>query len=258
MQKIELNILIFILIEALFLSYGIKITLINLILGTILGIILIMFFSKIKKYRLIKIILLLVSIFLLINSFIDITYFITNNLLYNYSFMVILLSLIITSYLLIKNGYHSFIKSIEIFFYFFLILKIISLFLTIPNVNFNNINNNLLIELKPNINLLFIGLIILYLHQTLFYLTNHKISKKIFLISILNPIIIKTISIMVIGINLYNLYNYPYINVLKRINYLNFIERMEGILSFEYLFCFITLLSFLLLTTNHLIKKESK
>jgi ABC-type lipoprotein release transport system permease subunit len=51
MKKIELNILIFIIIEAIFLLYGFKINLINIILGTLLGIILINIFNKIKKNK---------------------------------------------------------------------------------------------------------------------------------------------------------------------------------------------------------------
>lgn len=256
MKKIELNILIFILLEALFLLYGTKINIINIILGTILGIILIIIFSKFKKNNIIKTILLIITILLLIISVNNTTSFIINNLLNNYSYFIITLAILIISYLLIKNGYHPYIKSIQIISYFFILIKLISFLLVIPNININNFNHSLLSELDININLLYTGLIIFYIHQSIYYLTNHIINKKIYLISSLNPILIKIISIIVIGRTLFYLYNYPYINVLKKIKYLDFIERMEGILSFEYLFSFIILISFCLLLIKSLIKKE--
>ena len=256
-NKIELNILTFILIEALFLLYSLKINIINLILGTILGINFIQFFSNIKKDGFIKIILLIISICLVIYSSLEITYFITNNLLTNYPYIIILISLFIVSYFLIKNNYHSFIKAVEIISYFFFAIKILSFLLVLPNINIDNINSSLLTELNINITILFVALIIFFLHQTIFYLTNNKVSKKTYIVSIINPFVIKILSILVMGKNLFYLYDYPYINVLRRIKYLNFIERMEGILSFEYLFSFIILLSFLLLFIRNALKKTN-
>ena len=63
--------------------------------------------------------------------------------------------------------------------------------------------------------------------------------------SVFNGFFIKIISIGIIGINLSYLYEYPYISILKKIKYFDFIERMEGILSLEYLCCFFFLISFL-------------
>ena len=257
MKKIELNILIFLLIEALFLLYGIKINIINIIFGTILGLILITFFSKFKKNVFTKLTLIIISFYLFINSIYKISLFITINILNNYSNIYIIISIFIISYLLIKNQYHSYIKSVEIIFYFFIIIKLLSFFLIIPNININNININLLSELKINISSIYIGLIILFIHESIFYLTNNIPSKKIYLISSINPIIIKIISILIMGKTLFYIYDYPYFNILKRIKYLDFIERMEGILSFEYLFSFIVLLSYLLILIKSFIQKKT-
>ncbi len=254
MKKIELNILIFILIEALFLLYGIKINIINILLGTFLGIILITLFSNFKKNKIMAISLLIITIILYLDSLLKISTFIIDNIINNYSIIFILLSIIIVNYLIIKNNYHSFIKYTELSFYFFIILKIISFSLIIPNFNFNNLNYKLIDELNINTNIINVGITIFILYFLIYYLTNQKSSKKIILISIFNPLIIKLSSFLIIGKTLFYLYQYPYMNILKRIKYLDFIERMEGILSFTYILSFFILSSFLLLVIKELIK----
>ena len=256
MKKIELNILIFLLTEALFLIYGIKINIINIVIGTIIGLIFILLFNKSRKNNIIKYILLIVSFFFFFNTVFNISSFIINNYLNNYSYIFIIISVLLISYLLIKNNYHSYIRSVEIIFYFFLIIKLLSFFLVIPNINIENINYSLMDELKININSLYIGLIILFIHESIFYLTNNKVNNSIYIFSSLNSIIIKTLCILVMGKTLFYLYDYPYINILKRIKYLDFIERMEGILSFEYLFSFIVLSAYFLIIIKCFIYKK--
>ncbi len=246
-QKIELNILVFILMEALFLLFGFKESLLNILLGTILGIILIYVFAKIPQNKITKIILLLITLIFSINIFFSISSFITNNLLKNYSFIFIIISFIIISLLLAKKNYHSYIKSLEIASYFFVIIKLFSFFLVIGNIDFSNFNYQLLDETKLSFHFIYISLFIFILHQLIYYLTMHQVHKKIYILSIINPIIMKLTAILVMGRTLVYLYDYPYMSVLKRIKYLDFIERMEGILSFEYLFCFFFLTSFILL-----------
>ena len=247
MKKIELNILIFIIIEALFLLYGFKINLINIFLGTILGVILIKIINKFKKNKIIALILLIITIIFFIVTVLNICFFITNNILNNYSNFFIIISILIINYLLIKNNYHSFIKTVQISFYFILIIKIISFLLVIPNLNFNNINSNLIKELNINISTPIIGLVVCYINLLIYYLSNHKLNNKVYLISSINPIVIKMICILTMGRTLTYLYNYPYIKVLQKIKYLDFIERMEGILSFQYLFDFFIFSGLLLL-----------
>lgn len=246
-EKIELTILVFMLTEAIFLLYGFKINLLNILIGSILGIVLILMFSKLKKNKFIQIIILLISLVLVINTLLQVSSFITDNLLKNYSNIFIIISFFLITFLLAKNNYHSFIRSIEISFYFFLIIKIFSFFLVLPNINFANFNHTLLAELKPSVHILYIGLMILYFHLLIYYLTSDQVHKKVYVIGMINPIIMKTVTIFVMGRTLAYLYDYPYMSVLKRIKYLDFIERMEGILSFEYLFCFFFLATFLLL-----------
>ena len=242
MKKIELNILTIIITEAVYLLLFFKTNLISILLGITLGIILIYLTKNIKKNNITRILLLILTIPLFIYFLYQIINFISYNILTNYSLTIIFLSLLsITIYLGNKN-YHSFIKTVEIIAYIIIFIKIISFILCIPLINFNNIT----IIFTINKSFIYISLFILFLYKYLCYLTNYKINNKIIILSFINPIIIKIISILILSNNLSNIYKYPYVNYLKRIKYLNFIERMDGILSFEYLFCFIILLIFII------------
>lgn len=242
MKKIELNILLITIFEALYLLFFFKCSFINIILGIILGIILIKLFKNVKKNNIIKILLLIISIPLFILILYNIVVFITYNILKNYSIIPIYLSLIIISFYISKD-YHIFIKVVELLFYLILLIKIIILLLSIPLININN----LYLDLNINYMFIIISLMILLIYNYFYYLSDHRVSNKEIIISFINPSIIKLLTIFIIGNPLINIYKYPYINSLKKIKYLNFIERMDGILSFEYLFCFIVLLSYILL-----------
>ena len=68
------------------------------------------------------------------------------------------------------------------------------------------------------------------------------------IISTINSIIIQLLSFNILGTYLFNNSNYPYVDYFKEIKYFDFIERMEGLLSLEYLLCFISLFSFILIS----------
>ena len=254
-KKIELNILVFILIEAFFLLFFFKTSLINIVIGTIMGIIISIFINKIKINKIIQILLLIASIYLLIITTSQIIDFITHNILKNYLNVIITITFLITSYLLANKGYHAYIKAIEIIFYFFLIIKLFSTILLLPNINTDNLNYQLLNELTISKSIIFISLIILFINISLNYLTKYTNNTKTFIISIINPVIIKILTISILGTTLLNIYKYPYFSVLKRIKYLEFIERMEGILSFEYLLTFIFLTSYIIILIKDLLIK---
>lgn len=246
-KKIELNILTFILIEAFFLLFFFKASFLNIILGTILGILLIFITNKIKINKIVSLVILIISIFLTITILHNVTNFITYNLLNNYPTLIITITFSFVSIFLAFKGYHTYIKSLEITFYFFLFIKLFSFFLLLPNIDINNFNYQLLAQVKINTSFIYIALVIMFINLSIKYLTNNRINNNTFILSMLNPIIMKLITIAIIGTTLYNLYKYPYFNILKKIKYLEFIERMEGILSFEYLVCFIFLTSFCIL-----------
>lgn len=247
MKKIELNVLTFILIEALYLLYMFKVSIINVVLGTIISIIIIFITKKKKIFFFPKLLFLLISLILTIITICQITHFINYNILKNYPSFIIMLTIFILALYLTNKGYHTYIKSLEITFYFFIFIKITSFILLISNINLTNLNYQLMQEISINYSFILPTIMILFVHFSIQYLTNTTIKAKSYIIGIINPIIWKLITISIMGVTLFNLYVYPYFNVLKSIKYLDFIERMEGILSFQYLITFFFLLSFLLL-----------
>ena len=252
--KIEIDILIFVLIEALSLMFFFKTSLLNLVIGTIFGIILIFITNKIKINKLIKIILLLASILLFLTIINKITSFISFNILRNYPSFIITFTFILSALYLAKRGFHTYTKALEISAYFFLFLKLATFILIIPNINISNFNIQLIKETTLDINIFYIALSFLLLNLSIKYLTNKKIHITSYLISSINPLLIKLLTILVMGETLLSLYDYPYVNIFKRIKYFDFIERMEGILSFEYLFSFFFLASFFIIVIYSIIK----
>jgi len=250
MKKIEIKILLLILVEAFFLLFSFKINLFSAIIGIIIGLILNSINHKIKKNNYLRILLIIISIPLLLLSLYKITLFINYYLLKNYSLIIISISLFIISIYLASKKYHTFIKITEIFFYIILFIKVIKFILCIPIININNI----ILSIKFDYQLIYISLFIIFLDNCLYYLNNYQLHIKETIISFANPLLIKIISISILGNTLSNIYPYPYVNYLRRIKYFDFIERMEGILSYEYLICFISLLCFLLIIIKSLKK----
>lgn len=254
-KKIELNILFLILIESIFFLFFFHESLLNIILGSLLALILIFMYQKLRlKENLITkasllIILLILGTLVLQRS----TNFVEYNILKNYPSLVIKLLFLFISFFLASKGYHSFIKSLEISGYLIIFLYLSSLLLVIPNIEFNNFNIQLIEELRINNHFLHFALIIFLIYVMINYLNKHQLNIKGYSISIINSCFFKVITIGILGKTLTDLYQYPYINILKRIKYLDFIERMEGILSFQYLFIFFFLLAFILLTIRYLI-----
>ncbi len=256
-NKIEINLLFFLLMESVILLFFFKTSLTNLFLGILVGIIAFLFFRKRKTNKLIKIILLLGSVIIIPFVLRNMTSFITSTLLKNYSSLTIIFTLFILSFYLAKKGYHTYIKSLEISCYFYLFLKIISFFLILPQINFSYFSTFRL-DFSFSYQSFLLAFIIFYIFLAIKYLTNDTLSKAFIGFSFANPLLLKILSIMIIGNQLTNLYHYPYFEIFKKIKYLNFFERMEGILSFQYLFSFFFLLSFLILVLKNVIKKESE
>ena len=241
-KKIEIDILLFMIIEGIFLLFFFKENLLTILFGIILNI---------KKNKITKLILLMLSIPLCMISLVLIVNFINYNILKDYSLVIIIISFLLISFYLISKKFHTFIKAAEISFYFFITIKLISLILLIPKINIHNLNISY--NTSINYHFIIIGLIILYLYKSLNYLTNYQINKKGIII-LINPLLIKIITTSVLGNTLSNIYNYPYVNYLKTIRYFDLIERIDGLLSFEYLFSFFFLFCFILLNIKLIYK----
>ena len=256
MKKIELNILIFILIEAIFTLFFIKLNYIEIILGFTLGIILILISNLIPKNNFFKFRLFLSSLIIGFYALLKISNYIKYSLLPNHSIIIIFISLLIITTYLVKKGYHTFIKTVEITSYVFLFIKIISFLLLIPKFKLNNFQNITIniVDYK----FIYLSFAICLIYNSVYYITNNKQSIKIFVVSLINSLLIKTTCILVLGNSLTNIYNYPYLNAIKKIKYLDFIERCDGILSIEYLICFYILTSSLFLTSKLIHNKKSQ
>ena len=111
-NKIETNITFFILLFSNFLINFHSLSILSIIIGSILAFLLIMLTNNLNltKYKLTKIIIFLISISILPIFLNKITYFISSNILRNYSGIVISFLILLTSFILIKKGYHTIIK----------------------------------------------------------------------------------------------------------------------------------------------------
>ena len=128
-KKIEIDILLFFLIEAIFLLLFFKENILTNLLGIILGIFLIILTKNISKNKYTMIVLLIITIPFSYIILIKSIAFINNNILKDYSPITIIVPFLITAIYLVIKKYHAFIKTVEISFYFLkLILHLIYLF----------------------------------------------------------------------------------------------------------------------------------
>ena len=255
-KKIESNILLFIIIQSIFLLFFFKESLLNIILGSIIGFVLIKLYDRLKinnKNLVLKVILMI--ILLLSSLFIlkDVTNFIEYNILKDYSRFILGLSFTIICTILSYKGYHSYIKSLELSSYIIAFLGIASILLLVNNIDIDNFNIQVLKETSFNYHFISISMFIFFSYLTINYLNGYHLNNKVYFGSIFSIILLKLLTIGILGETLLNLYDYPYISILKRIEYLDFVERMEGVLSLQYLFCFFFLFSLVLLTIRFLL-----
>ena len=259
-NKIETNITFFILLFSNFLINFHSLSILSIIIGSILAFLLITLTNNLNltKYKLTKIIIFLISISILPIFLNKITYFISSNILRNYSGIVISFLILLTSFILIKKGYHTIIKVVLLSSYFFIFILILGIFLSsfylkIENYDLSIINDNNLF-----INSLYYGICIFYIYL-ICYLKNAKFNIKTFIYSNLFNLGYYLFIIGILGNTLLNIYEYPYIVIYKKINLLNFIERIEFIFSINYLFCLFYLFTFIYFSIkNNLIIKKNK
>lgn len=268
----QMSILFFLLIQSLFAITGYKTflglsfqnTILSILLGTVIGLLLFhsSFFilkkinvKKIFKNTILKIIVLIILSIL-------VSYFI-----YRFSFYIHYIYLnkdslfIITGTLLLLFLYtwrlDSFIlsRAIEILFYIFLFFTIIKMIGLVSYVDISYVlpitNNNLLSLLLSSFLFAILTSGILSL---LYIFYNQEInSKKIkyyltvsYLTSCFFILIEYILIIGILGNHLALFYTYPEIMVLKNINFFHFIERIDYILSMEYLISIFALIAILL------------
>lgn len=258
-NKIEVNITFFILSLAIFLLNFNQFSLYSILIGSILAYLLIMLNEKtnITNFKYSKFVIIIISFLIEIIYLNKLTCFISSNILRNYSGIVISLLLLISSLLLIKKGYHTIIKVVLLSSYFFLIIITLGIilglfYLKIENYNFTIVPDNLF-----NSSILY-AFLIFYIYLLTFKLSNAKFNFKAFLISTCYHLFNYLFVIGILSNTLTNLYEFSFIVIYKKINLLNFIERIEFIFSLNYLFCFyyFFVFNFYYLTSNLKIKNE--
>lgn len=258
------NSLIFFLTSALFIGCGITDILntsnidsiISILIGSILSLILFFFINRISIYsednffkksinlygniigNMINIILIIIFIFYYMYTLFNLNAFIQNKYLNKTpSLLIIFVFLIPVIYLSIKD-YKTVIKVSYILF----IISIINILITYINL-FPLIDiDNLKPMFNESITSIFIGSIkyMTYFIVPSFLLVNvpNKKNYLFFTISNLKFITLFIFLIGIYGIDLCKIFYYPEFILLKKINYFNFIEHIENILSCNYIFIF--------------------
>lgn len=258
-QKVENSILLIIVIRAIFLLFFNKLSITDLIFGGILGLILIIIYQKLnlKKYTIFKLILLLTLIILSLATLNNVTYFIQNNILRNFSYLMIAIPFLALSIYIAIKGYHTYIKTIELSSYILITIFILSIIMLIPYIepsNFTGFNYNL------TTNFIDVAILILIIFIAFNYLNNYQINYKIYTFSIINIVFLRLLTTSILSNTLENVFDYPYISIFKKISYFEFLERLEGFLSMQYLFDYLFLLTLFTLTIKflifHLYKKD--
>ena len=256
--KLENRITYFLLIFGFFLLNFHSLNILSIIFGSIISFLIIKMLNitNIHKYKITKFLLLIISFILLTFYLNKITYFISDNILRNYSLIFITLTLFLSIFILGNKGYHTIIKVITIESYFIFLTLILSFIILIPYIKIENININILHTnnlLLSTLNYIFLSV---YSYFLIYNITNTKYQKKDLIGSIFNILYILLIySILNI---VTNYVKYPYITIFQRVNLISFIERIEIIFSLNYLFIFYFLLLLIYYQIYYILKSILK
>lgn len=198
--------------------------------------------EKLFKHPNIINITLLIGIFMInISSFWILLRFANSLFLYKTNLWIISLVLIVPIFYAAYKGIHVIAKVGQILFFVSIILNIIIMIGLTGEININNINP--IFQSSPNKTALSAILFTFLNLSKLFFLTiipkekiiNYDSKKNLifYIIATINMIQITISIICIFGIDLTLLYEYPAFQILKRVNLLGVIDRIESILSTE-------------------------
>lgn len=226
----------------------------NFLLVAFSILILIIIMKKIKinllKYKIFKFIyvisLILIFIIILINAskFININYFRYAN------YFTVTLSLLLISYILGKDKIKTIASISEIFLIFFVIFAILISIGLISLIKLNNYTE--FIKLR-NISTNFLPYLLLIV---LFYIRKNNITFG-YILGVSSSFLDLILLVGAIGIKLPLTYSYPGISILKTITFFNFINHLDKLFSFIYLFEYTITLALIFNIIKSCIKKES-
>ena len=259
-NKIENRITYIILTFACFLFNFKNITFLSFLFGSLLALLFIFIAEKTNLYhfKLTKFLMFLLAIFFLIFYTNKLSYFITDNILREYSTILISFTILLTIFILVKKGYHTIIKVILLASYFLFFFSLLGVFLTLPYINIENITN---ISLKSNnlfLESLNYAFLLIYSYFLIYPITKTKFHIKDFFLSIFYQLFTFLLVIFVLGSNLTKLYQYPYIVIFKKVNLIGFIQKIKIIFSINYLFVFFFLLLLSFYQISYFLKKYIK
>ena len=203
----------------------------------------------ILKYKPIKLLFLLIIISTYILIIINTSQFINMNYFRYDNYFVVITSLLITSYFLGKNKIKVLGSISEIFLVFFIISSLIISIGLISQINSNNLINYL------KINNITINLLPFLIIPILYYLKNNNLIIG-FSFGIISVLIDSIIIIGNLGTKLVLQYKFPGISILKSLNFFNFINHLDKLFSFIYLFEYIITLSLIFFIIKDIIKKS--
>ena len=269
-KGMDTSIFLFFLINACFILIGSKTliklnginSLLTIIIGTLLGYFFINYMSHLlnkKKIKNNKFILLLSSIiclFLTVYSSYQLSNFVSYNMLEHVSIYIITFSFLILATYLASKKINIIIRICEIFLFIFVIIFLLEIISLIKYINFKDIVTLKNIDVTNMINGINIYLIMTIAPCFyLFFINNCKVKnelKKGYILTSLYILINIVMVIGILGMDLIEIYKYPEVTILKKINFLNIIDRLENLLSvnmFFSLFIFISI-NFYILNEN--------
>jgi len=257
-NKIEIKITYFIICMAIFLLNINSLSILSLVTGSILGLLFILLFEKtnLKRFKFINFLIFLVSFILMISYLNKTTYFISNNILREYSTLTISFTLLGSIFILTNKGYHTIIKIIILFTYFSFFTTILGFLFLIPYVKVTNLETNLFLSNNLFLESLRYAFLIFYTYLLIYPISKTKFSKNDLLINSSSHIFIYLLIISVLGKVLTNLYKYPYITIFKKVNLIGFVERIEIIYAMNTLFLFYFLLTLIFYQINTFVRQK--
>lgn len=190
--------------------------------------------------------LLIIFIIILINTanFININYFRYEN------FFTVTLSLLVISYILGKDKIKTISSISEIFAFFFIVIAIL---ISIGLISLIKIENY---KAFVSINQFSINLLPLLLLFVLFHIRKNNIMTG-YILGTISAFFDIVLLVGSLGIFLPHTYSYPGISILKTITFFNFVNHLDKLFSFIYLFEYTITLAFIFNILKNFIKKES-
>lgn len=243
-NKLEYNSALFLSSISLFLGIGISKIINNLgsdswisiILGTLLGLIINYIFCKLPD-RENKILTYIYSTIILLINLLLITKLISSIYLNKTPDIMVILPLVLITYYSVSKGINTIFKaSLIICFGYLLITSIPAIALT-PKIVIDNFKpfftSDIISIIKSSLDYAFISTAPFILFDKF----RENYNYKTYLLSSFLLLLIFVIIIGNLGVNLAKLYRYPEYMVFKEISVLGFVENIQNILSYLWLFC---------------------